>query len=263
MKKFFLCALMALASIVLSNAQISVSYNENGYAVSGGRTNSKEVAQYLEKSLKKLPDYQSVTVLKKNADGTTEAICGKGAEAFGHGLEIFAGCGAAFDAMSSDKGFFTPEVGLRYRYDWRWTSITVGASALTRQYNAEAIDAGKRYFSYSADMTFGVNVMRLGQAEHILNVFGQGGYLYGQHRKAIEELNGSPLYHNGSGLTYGGGLEYRWQIHATGNALTVRAGYKHMPNTYVNNTKHNGMVYVQLGFNFGIKRNRVNTLKAK
>lgn len=260
MKKYFLCVLVALVSIVSSNAQVSVAINDNGYAVSGGKSNSKEVAAYLEKSLKNLPDYQSVTVLKKRADGTMEAICGKGAEAFGHGLEIFAGCGATFDAMSADKGFYTPEVGLRYRYDWRWVSVTVGASALSRQYNSEAIDAGKRYFSYGADATFHVNVMRLGQSEHILNVFGQGGYLYGQHRKAIEELNGTPLYHNGSGLTYGGGLEYRWQIHATGNALTVRAGYKHMPNTYVNNTDHNGMVYLQLGFNFGIKRNRVKTL---
>jgi hypothetical protein len=260
MKKIFVCAIVALISIV-SYAQVSVSMNDNGYNVSGGKTNSKEVAAYLEKSLQNLPDYQSVTVLKKKADGTTEVVRAKGAEAFGHGLEIFAGCGATRDAVSADKGFFTPEVGLRYRYDWRWTSITVGASAITRQYNAEAIDAGERYHSYGADLTFGVNIMRVKQSEHILNVFGQGGYLFGAHRKAIEELNGTPLYHNGSGLTYGGGIEYRWQIHATGNALTVRAGYKSVPNTYVNETKHPGMVYMQLGFNFGIKRNRVNTFK--
>ena len=132
---------------------------------------------------------------------------------------------------------------------------------MSRQYNAEAIDAGKRYFSYGTDATFHVNLMRLGQSEHVLNIFAQGGYLFGMHRKAVEELNGAPLYHNGSGLTYGGGLEYRWQIHATGNALTLRAGYKDTPNTFVNDTKHPGMIYMHLGFNIGIKRNRINTFK--
>ena len=261
MKKMILTAIVVVASIVSTYAQqVSVSINDNGYSVSGGNTTSKEVAAYLEQSLQKLPDYQSVTVMKKKADGTVEVLCGKGAEAFGHGIEVFAGCSASNNAIS-DGGFYTPEVGLRYRHDWRWVSVTVGASALTRQYNAEAIEAGKRYFSYGADATFHVNVMRLKQSEHVLNVFGQGGYLFGKHRKAIVELDGRPLLHNGSGLTYGGGLEYRWQIHATGNALTVRAGYKNIPNTYVNNTHHNGMVYMQVGFNVGIMRNRINTTK--
>ena len=252
---------MAVSVYTVSAQNVSVDITTAGYEVKGGKSNSKEIAAYLEKSLKDLPDYQSVTVLKKKADGTTETIRAKGAEAFGHGLEIFAGCGVSRDAMSADKGFYTPEVGLRYRHDWRWISLTVGATALTRQYNAEAIEAGKRYFSYGADATFHVNIMNVGQSEHILNVFGQGGYIFGKHRKAIEELNGSPLSHNGSGLTYGGGLEYRWQIHATGNALTVRAGYKDIPHTFVNNTKHDGMLYIQLGFNIGIKRNRVNSFK--
>ena len=159
----------------------------------------------------------------------------------------------------SDGVFVTPELGLRYRHDWQRVSLTVGTSVLLRQYNAEAIDAGKIYFSYGTDATFHVNLLRLGQYEHILNVFAQGGYIFGKHRKAVEELNGSPLYHNGSGLTWGGGIEYRWQIHATGNALTVRAGYKDIPNTFVNDTKHPGMIYVELGFNIGVKRMRINT----
>jgi len=260
MKKLFL-ALVALSIVVITNGQnrVSVKITDNSYSVSGGKASSTEVANYLEKALQDLPDYQSVTVSKKRADGTIEVLGGKGAEAFGHGLEIYAGATAMQNAIS-EGGFYSPEAGIRYRHDWRWTSLTVGASALSRQYNAEAIDAGKRYFTYGADATFGVNVMRAGQSEHILNIFAQGGYLFGKHRKAVEELNGTPLYHNGSGLTYGGGLEYRWQIHTTGNALILRAGYKHIPNTFVNDTKHNGMVYVQLGFNIGIKRNRINTL---
>ena len=259
MKKFFVSAIIALISIVSVSAQsVSVGMTNTGYEVTGGRTNSAEVAAYLEKSLQDLPDYQSVVVIKKKGE-TREVVGGKGAEAFGHGIEVFAGCGVTQNQIS-DGGFYTPEVGLRYRYDWRWTSITVGASALTRQHNAEAMNAGKRYHSYGADLTFGVNVMRVKQSEHVLNIYGQGGYLWGTHNKLIEELN-RPLYHNGSGLTFGGGLEYRWQIHATGNALTVRAGYKNVPNTFVDDTKHPGMLYMQLGFNIGIKRNRINTFK--
>jgi hypothetical protein len=234
MKKIFLAAMFVLVAINLDASQDSL---------------------FINKYLNNLPQFQTVVVYEEDS-----LVAAKGAEAFGHGIEPFVGVGFMSNSIKNGA-FITPEVGLRYRHDWQRVSLAVGASVLTRQYNAEAIDAGKRYFSYGADATFHVNVLRLGQYEHILNIYAQGGYIFGKHRKAIEELNGAPLYHNGSGLTWGGGIEYRWQIHATGNALTLRVGYKDIPSTFVNDTKHPGMIYMNLGFNIGIKRNRINTFK--
>ena len=232
MKKIFLAIMFVLVATNLDASQDSL---------------------FVNRYLNSLPQFQTITVYENDS-----LVAARGAEAFGHGIELFAGAGFMRNAVS-DGVFVTPELGLRYRHDWQRVSLTVGTSVLLRQYNAEAIDAGKIYFSYGTDATFHVNLLRLGQYEHILNVFAQGGYIFGKHRKAVEELNGSPLYHNGSGLTWGGGMEYRWQIHATGNALTVRAGYKDIPNTFVNDTRHPGMIYVELGFNIGVKRMRINT----
>lgn len=232
MKKIFFAIIFVLVAINLDASQDSL---------------------FVNKYLNNLPQFQTIVVYEGDS-----IVAARGAEAFGHGIEIFAGAGFMRNSINNGA-FITPEVGLRYRHDWQRLGLTVGVSVLTRQYNAEAIDAGKRYFSYGTDATFHVNVLRLGQYEHILNLYAQGGYIFGKHRKAIEELNGAPLYHNGSGLTWGGGIEYRWQIHATGNALTLRAGYKDIPNTYVNDTKHHGMLYVQVGFNIGVSRMRINT----
>ena len=266
MKKSFFTIIMMVASIVgNANAQelnvrtVSIDGQE-GYFVPTDKA-SATTASYLDKKLTNIPYYQGVDVERRTTVGDVvyvEKLGGKGAEAFGHGIEIFAGAGVCEN--TNGGAFITPEVGLRYRHDWRWVSVSVGAYALSRQYNSEAIQAGERYFSYGTDATFHVNFLCLGQYEHVFSVYGQGGYLFGKHRKAIEELNNVPLIHNGSGLTFGGGIEYRWQIHATGNALTFKVGYKHLPNTFVNNTKKHGLIEAQIGFNFGIKRHRTNNL---
>jgi hypothetical protein len=268
MRKLILAAIIAVLSVtnVFAQKRVEVEVVEvngkQGYFIPADQP-STTTSMYLSKKLNNLPAYQSVDVERRVTKGDTTIVTklgGKGAEAFGHGLELYAGAGFMDNAVNSGL-FITPEVGLRYRYDWRYVSFGVGASALYRQYNSEAIDAGKKYVSYAADATFHVNLLNLGQSEHIINVFGQGGYLFGKHRKAIAQMNNTPLVHNGSGLTYGGGIEYRWQIHRTGNALIIRGGYKHQPTTFVNDTHRHGLVYIHAGFNFGIKRYRVNNLK--
>lgn len=267
MKRVLFAAIIAVLSVTNGFAQKRVEVEvvevngRQGYFIPADQP-STTTSMYLSRKLSSLPSYQSIDVEKRVTKGDTTIVTklgGKGAEAFGHGIEVFAGAAFMPDALA-DKTFITPELGLRYRHDWRYVSVGVGASALFRQYNAEAIDAGKKYLSYAADATIHVNILNLGQAEHIINVFGQGGYLFGKHRKEVEALK-ADLVHNGSGLTFGGGLEYRWQIHRTGNALTLRAGYKHLPNTFVNATNRHGMVYVTAGFNIGVKRYRVNNLK--
>ncbi len=207
------------------------------------------LSAYEQERLEALPYIQAYQA----SDGTVL----KSADSEGFGVEIFAG---ALYVLPEE--YFTPEMGLSFRYDAKKVSYRVSASALTRQYNAESIEPGKRYWSYAADAAFHVNLLNKGWHVNVLSLYGNVGYLYGRHRYAVETETEEGTYtttikHNGSGITYGGGLEYRCQFFATGNSLTVRAGYKTLPNTYVNDTRVQGSVYIQLGFNFGCGRNRV------
>ena len=91
-------------------------------------------------------------------------------------------------------------------------------------------------------------------------MFGKHNYKVGE-AEVEEGTVLTSVRHNGSGLTWGGGLEYRAQFFATGSAMTVRLGYKNVPNTYVNNTEHNSVLYAQVGFNIGCGRCRIKAKK--
>lgn len=181
----------------------------------------------------------------------------KAADATGWGVEGYMG-------YHFVTGYSTPELGLSVRFDNKRVSYRLSASALSRKYNSEAIDAGKRYLSYAVDGAFHINLYAGGYHENVLSVYGNIGYIYGQHRYYVGEAEieegtiATSVKHNGSGVTYGGGVEYRRNFFATGNSLAFRAGYKTLPNTYVNDTRIHGTFYVQVGFTFGIKRNKVS-----
>ena len=181
----------------------------------------------------------------------------KSADATGWGVELFGGGDYSLRAE-----YYTPRAGLNVRYDGKKTSYRLGASVINREYNEEAETAEQRYLAYSALAGVNVNLFTSRNRVHVLALYAEGGYLFGKHSyKVGEEENDSQVIikrvrHNGSGITYGGGIEYRAQLFATGNALTVRAGYQNVLSTFVNNTKQGGLVGIQLGWNFGIARSR-------
>lgn len=233
-------AFFAMAVMPVSAQEFKMNRSKNGDA---------SLSAYEQKRLEALPYIQAYQA----SDGTVL----KSADSEGFGVEIFAGA-----AYVLPEQYFTPEAGLSFRYDAKKVSYRVSASALTRQYNAESIEPGKRYWSYAADAAFHVNLFNRGWHVNVVSLYGNVGYLYGRHRYAVETETSEGVWtttvkHNGSGITFGGGLEYRCQFFATGNALVIRAGYKTLPNTYVNDTRLQGSVYLQLGFNFGCGRNRV------
>lgn len=184
----------------------------------------------------------------------------KFANATGFGAEAYMG-------YHFVTGYSTPELGVSVRYDNKKVSYRVSASILSRKYNSEAIEAGKRYLSYAVDGAFHINLYAGGYHENVVSVYGNVGYIYGQHRYYVGEAEieegtiATSVKHNGSGVTYGGGVEYRRNFFATGNSLSFRAGYKTLPNTYVNDTRIHGTFYVQVGFTFGIARNRFSAKK--
>lgn len=241
MKKFLL-AFMAMTISMIANAQT--------FPMKRTAEGDKSLSSYKEERLKSLPYIQAFQA----SDGTIL----KAADSEGFGIEIFAGYHYA------EEQYHAPSFGLSGRYDAKKVSYRLSASATTREYNDEAVKAGNRYWSYAADGAFHVNLFNRGYHVNVLSVYGTIGYLYGQHRYAVGEeidVNGDTIQktvkHNGSGVTYGGGLEYRRQFFATGNALSIRCGYRTLPNTFVNNTKVFGTLYAEIGFNFGCKRSRV------
>ena len=244
MKKFFiLAAAMMMAATVASAQSFEMKRTGNGDA---------SLQKYERQRLEALPYIQAFQA----SDGTIL----RSADATGWGVELFGG-----GDYSLRADYFTPRGGLNLRYDGKKTSYRLGASVINREYNEEAETAEQRYLAYSALAAVNVNLFTSRNRVHVLALYVEGGYLFGKHSyKVGEEETASQVIvkrvrHNGSGITYGGGIEYRAQFFATGNSLTVRAGYQNALSTFVNNTKQGGLVGIQLGWNFGIARNRTRS----
>lgn len=240
MKKsiFFVIAMVMTVSAAAQNFEMKRTGNGDA-----------SLASYERERLENLPYVQAYQA--------SDGVILKSADATGWGVEFFGGADYSLRA-----DYFTPRGGLNVRYDAKKFSYRLGASLINREYNEESELAGQRYLAYSALAGINVNLFTSRNRVHVFALYAEGGYLFGKHSyKVGEEENDSEIIikrvrHNGSGITYGGGIEYRAQFFATGNALTFRAGYQNALSTFVNNTKQGGMIGVQLGWNFGICRSR-------
>ena len=241
MKKIiFIIAAMIMMAVTASAQNFEMKRTGNG---------ETSLKNYERQRLESLPYIQAFQA----SDGTIL----KSADATGWGVEIFGG-----GDYSLRADYFTPRAGLNLRYDGKKTSYRLGGSLINREYNEEAENAEQRYLAYSALAGLNINIFTSKNRVHVLALYAEGGYLFGKHSyKVGEEETDEAIVikrvkHNGSGITYGGGIEYRAQLFASGNALTFRAGYQNALSTFVNNTKQGGLVGIQLGWNFGIARNR-------
>ena len=240
MKKIFFVVAMMIMTVSASAQSFNMKRTGNGDA---------SLAKYERQRLESLPYIQAYQA--------SDGMILKSADATGWGIEVFGGADYSVRA-----NYFTPRGGLNLRYDGKKTSYRLGASVINREYNEEAESAEQRYLAYSALAGVNVNLFTSRNRVHVLALYAEGGYLFGKHSyKVGEEETDSQVIikrvrHNGSGITYGGGIEYRAQLFATGNALTFRAGYQNALSTFVNDTKQGGMIGVQIGWNFGIARNR-------
>lgn len=240
MKKIIFIIAAMIMTISASAQSFNMKRTTNG---------DNSLKKYERQRLEALPYIQAFQA----SDGTIL----KSADATGWGVELFGGADYSLRA-----DYFTPRAGLNLRYDGKKTSYRLGASVINREYNEEAETAEQRYLAYSALAGVNINLFSSRNRVHVLALYAEGGYLFGKHSyKVGEEENDEAVIikrvkHNGSGITYGGGIEYRVQFFATGNALMIRAGYQNTLDTFVNNTKQGGMIGVQLGFNFGIARNK-------
>ena len=239
-KSIFFVIAMVMMTMSASAQSFNMKRTSNGDA---------SLKNYERQRLESLPYIQAYQA--------SDGVILKSADATGWGIEVFGG-----GDYSLRADYFTPRGGLNVRYDGKKTSYRLGTSVINREYNEESELAGQRYLAYSALAGINVNLFTSRNRVHVLALYAEGGYLFGKHSyKVGEEETDSQVIikrvrHNGSGITYGGGIEYRAQSFATGNALTFRAGYQNALSTFVNNTKQGGMIGVQLGWNFGICRSR-------
>jgi hypothetical protein len=208
---------------------------------------------YKEQRLKSIPWVQAYQVL----DGPYAGKLLKAADATGWGVEVFAGGGFA-------DGYATPEVGMAGRYDGKRWSYRLAVSAITREYNSEAMRAGDRYVAYSSTASLAFRLYTGRYHVNNLSFFTEAGYLYDRHDLdlsediAVADGEVAPYVRQyGSGVTYGAGFEYKLNPFASGNSIVVRSAYKTITNTFVNNTKVRGLFYLTVGYEFGVKRHRV------
>ena len=242
MKKiFFVVAMMVAMSASAQNFEMKRTGNGDA-----------SLRKYEKQRLEALPYIQAYQA--------SDGVVLKAADATGWGIEVFGGADYSVRA-----DYFTPRGGVNVRYDAKKFSYRLGASLINREYNKEAETAEQRYLAYSALAGVNVNLFTSKNRVHVLSLYAEGGYLFGKHSyKVGEEENGDAIIvkrvrHNGSGITNGGGIEYRAQFFATGNSLVFRAGYQNALSTFVNDTKQGGLVGIQLGWNFGIARNRTRS----
>lgn len=248
MKKILFAIAIVMMAITSASAQdFNMKRTGNGDA---------SLASYERERLENLPYVQAYQA--------SDGVVLKASDATGWGVELFGGAN-----YSIAGEYFTPQAGLNIRYDAKKFSYRLGASLLSREYNTESDRAKQRYLAYAATAGININLFTSKDRVHVFALYAEGGYLFGKHTYKVgeQEISGEDgdqviikrVVHNGSGLVYGGGLEYRAQFFATGNALTLRAGYQQILSTFVNNTKQGGLVGIQLGWNFGIARNRTRS----
>jgi len=182
-------------------------------------------------------------------------------------------------SKTPEKGFEKGEV-LMEEVDKTKRVAPFGAelnvSALLRQYEdyKYAVQPNKLYPSYKTTLYLKWRLVEDKWQKHRLCIVGTAGYLFARDKAKVtaqevkEEYTFSSSFtalYTGSGLTYGGGLEYRYQFplrikedgKANGTAddgLIVRLTCEALPFVQVNHNYHLPSVNLTVAYTFGINR---------
>ena len=179
-----------------------------------------------------------------------------------------------------------PELGVSFCHDgifgWHKKDGTpvhpfayeLNISALTRHYELSSTKSDKIYVSYKTTGYFKYRIFEDKWQRSRLNLVGSVGYMFSRDEALItrqEEADGYKFtatfnpYYTGSGLTYGGGLEYRYQFPlrikkdgktnaAAGDGLTAKLIVEGAPIVEYNLHYHVPTIRLTLSYTFGINR---------
>lgn len=142
----------------------------------------------------------------------------------------------------------------------------LAVSGSFRRYEPGAESAAKNYISYSTTLYLKYRLFEDKWLRHRLNLVGSAGYLFGKDDTNVALDKEYPMYYMGSGITFGGGLEYRFQFPATinkagkinkfmaGSALNLYVGAQSVPIVTPGYTRREVMVMTTLSWSFGMFR---------
>lgn len=142
----------------------------------------------------------------------------------------------------------------------------LAVSGSFRRYEPGAESAAKNYISYSTTLYLKYRLFEDKWLRHRLNLVGSAGYVFGKDDTNVVLDKEYPMYYMGSGITFGGGLEYRFQFPATinkagkinkfmaGSALNLYIGAQSVPIVTPGYTRREVMVMTTLSWSFGMFR---------
>ncbi|MBR1915138.1 MAG: hypothetical protein IJ830_01680 [Alphaproteobacteria bacterium] len=141
----------------------------------------------------------------------------------------------------------------------------LNVSATIRPYELDSAKPNTAYFSFKTTLYLKYRLFEDKWQRNRLNLYGSVGYIHGKDSEQYEGEDG-PRPYTGSGITYGGGLEYRFQFPMgikkngkanyfwAGNALNLKVGMERNPIVRPGNTFDRWMVVSTISLSFGTSR---------
>lgn len=179
--------------------------------------------------------------------------------------------GANGGVISSLNWKVAPTAGVTFGYEgaglWssnghrvRIFSAELNLGATLRQYDAESNNPGQNYLSYYTTFNGKVQLFENKWVNSRINLIGSAGYLFGKDNRKIVEVETEDTveiynaYYTGSGLTFGGGLEYSYRPSMSSMRIVLRATAENIPTVHLNHTEREWQIKATLGIQFGIAR---------
>ncbi len=141
----------------------------------------------------------------------------------------------------------------------------LNVSATLRPYEMDSARPNTAYWSFKTTLYLKYRLFEDKWLRNRLNLYGSVGYIHGKDAEQFADEEG-PRTYTGSGLTYGVGLEYRYQFPMTinkkgkanyfwaGSALNLKLGVERNPIVRLGNTFDRWMVCSTISLSFGTSR---------
>lgn len=265
MKKIIFAALAVILSLgVNAQERFELKIDENG-------------AASLNKELeKKLADIRRCEILQLSNGNLKEV------EVDGAFLGVVGGGSIAFRDMHSPNGFFhevMPTFGItgglegmslwqaRNRYNGELHAVRIWSiegqlTASIRRYTPDAATPESRYWSYSFMAYPKLRLAESRWVTHRLDLVGAVGYMYSRDNSEVVEVETPTTidtyyaFYTGSGVVYGGGLEYSFRPSMTTTRFALKVTAENIPVVHLNYTERVWTLKATLAVNFGIARLR-------
>lgn len=262
MKKIFMIIALVAMNMAAATAQstsFDLNINEQGL---------KSILGDVEEKLADTRRYECVQlstgeIRKVEVDGFYLGING-GGTAMLSGLQ-----NNGFKAVAPTVGITLGGEGLglgRWRnadgelHAFRRFGAEICISGTIQEYDPSAYSAGRKYYSYSSMLYGKFAIIDGAWVQNRLNLVAGAGYLYCKDNSHVVEVETATsidnyyVYYTGSGLCYGGGLEYSFRPSMSTLRVVLRGTVENIRVVRLNEPYREWTVKVTLGITFGLGR---------